>query len=129
MKIFKILNKILIIIGLLLILVFIIMAFISKEDKPSGDSKINNKEPVTTTKAKEKLLTDEEVLDLLSIYKDDNHSFIIKDKSDIKYQVERKNLETGEVDMIFEVDILNGDLKIIDIKTPSKVAGGGGGNE
>ena len=127
MKIFKILNKILIIIVLLLILVFIIMAFISREDKPSGDSKINNKEPVTTTKVKENLLTDKEVLDLIMIYKDDNHDFIIKDKTNNKYIIERKNLDTGNIDLIFEVNPLTSDVKIVEIKPNRGVSGGGSG--
>ncbi|MFA7121087.1 MAG: hypothetical protein WC277_06375, partial [Bacilli bacterium] len=112
----------------LLILVFIIMAFISREDKPSGDSKINNKEPVTTTKVKENLLTDKEVLDLIMIYKDDNHDFIIKDKTNNKYIIERKNLDTGNIDLIFEVNPLTSDIKIVEIK-PNRVVSGGGSGE
>ncbi|MFA6753483.1 MAG: hypothetical protein WCR93_04380 [Bacilli bacterium] len=127
MKIFKILNKILIIIVLLLILVFIIMAFISKDDKQSGDNKINNKEPVTTTKATENLLTDKEVLNLLMIYKDDSHDFIISDKTNNKYKIERKNLDTGNIDMIFEVNPLTSDVKIVEIKPNRGVSGGGSG--
>jgi len=103
------------------------MAFISKDDKQSGDNKINNKEPVTTTKATENLLTDKEVLNLLMIYKDDSHDFIISDKTNNKYKIERKNLDTGNIDMIFEVNPLTSDVKIVEIKPNRGVSGGGSG--
>lgn len=127
MKIIKILNKILITIVILLVIGLTILPFISKEDKKQGDSKIKNTAPITTTKAKENLLTDEEVLNLLIIYKDDSHDFIIKDKTNNKYKIERKNLDTGNIDMIFEVNPSTSGVKIVEIKSDQGASGGGSG--
>ncbi|MDD4705874.1 MAG: hypothetical protein PHS24_01495 [Bacilli bacterium] len=128
MKIIKILNKLLIVIVILLVIGLITLPFISKQDKKPENSKINNTQPTTTKKAKEELLTNKEVLDLLIIYKDDNHAFIIKDKTNNKYMIERKNLDTGNIDMIFEVNPLTGNFIIVEIK-PNLGANGGGSGE
>jgi len=127
MKIIKILNKILIVIVVLLIIGLITLPFISKEDKNQGESKINNKEPKTTKKDQKILLTDKEVLDLLIIYKDNNHDFIIRDKTNNKYIIERKNSDTGNIDMIFEVNLATNDFKIVEIKPSQGISGGGSG--
>ncbi|MDD2238530.1 MAG: hypothetical protein PHH51_01415 [Bacilli bacterium] len=46
-----------------------------------------------------------------------------------KYKIERKNLDTGNIDMIFEVDALTSDVKIVEVKPNRSISGGGSGNE
>lgn len=129
MIIIKIINKILIVLIILLVLSLIILSFISKED----NKKVPNKNIITTTqKIEEKeeeqnIITNDEVLEMLSIYKTDINEFIINDLKDNKYKVERKNTETKHIDMILEVDAITGTVSIIDIIPESNTVGGVGG--
>lgn len=129
MKTIKVINKKLIVIGILLVLSLIILLIISNEDDRKKPD-INNKE--TTTKIvkeeDEKIkLTNDEIIQLLSIYKDDAYEFIISDNKDNKYKVERKNIESSHIDMIFEVDAITSTFSITDIKPESKTVGQLGG--
>lgn len=129
MKAIKNLNKLLITIIVLLILGLIVLPFISKEDNDKEPDTNNKETPKKSDEQEEIKLTDEEILDLLIIYKSEAYEFIINKEKENKYKVERKNINTNHIDMVFEVDAITGNVKIKDIKPVSNSAGGGSSNE
>lgn len=117
-----------IILLIILLIILIIMTFIFKRnnnDNLKADNNSTTKNVETTNLATEPL-TNEEALSILNIYAEPGFELMITEEKNPILTVERKNITTNEVDMIFKVDLNTGIFTIEKI-IPKNNSGGGGG--
>lgn len=130
MKNKKILNIVLII---FILLIGGIITFLKISDNKIKNPNSQEEKTNPTTKPEEKpaeeILTNEEIIKSVDIYEKEGYEFIVKEDTGNNREVQRKNIETGEVDMTFEVDAKTGEAKIKNIDSQIAPSGGGAAGE